>query len=155
MTFAACIASSIILSVHRNIVHRNNEILICLCTGTKDKNPCLCTGTLQIILFVHESTKTHWSVCAQEHQKPPTRLTSDAAKNSHYTFILPQYSQHKGSINPAVVLQALFSPKTSILIQKRPLYSGNLNSKAPGDSKNAFLHWGDVLGDSDDFAESS
>ena len=59
MTFAACIASSIILSVHRNIVHRNNEILICLCTGTKDKNPCLCTGT--------KGGKN--LVCAQEHYK--------------------------------------------------------------------------------------
>jgi len=40
---------------------------------------------------------------------------------------------------------ALFNPKTSILIQKRHPYTGNLNSETSGDSKNAFLHWGDVL----------
>ena len=41
---------------------------------------------------------------------------------------------------------ALFNPKTSFLIQKRHPYTGN--SETPGDSKNAFLHWGDVLGSS-------
>ena len=35
---------------------------------------------------------------------------------------------------------ALFNPDTSILIQKRHPYTGNLNSETPGDSKNAFLH---------------
>jgi len=40
------------------------------------------------------------------------------------------------------VLFALFNPKTSILIQKRHPYTGNLNSEMPGDSKNAFLHYG-------------
>ena len=39
---------------------------------------------------------------------------------------------------------ALFNPKTHILIQIRHPYTGNLNSEMPGDSKNAFLHWGDV-----------
>jgi len=41
---------------------------------------------------------------------------------------------------------ALFTHKISILIQKRYPYTGNLNSERPGDSKNVFLHWGDVLG---------
>jgi len=41
---------------------------------------------------------------------------------------------------------ALFNPETSILIQKLSFYSGNLNSETPGDSKNAFLRWGDVSG---------
>ncbi len=40
---------------------------------------------------------------------------------------------------------ALFSPETSILIQKRHPYAGNLNSETSGDSKNTFLHCGDVL----------
>ncbi len=40
---------------------------------------------------------------------------------------------------------ALFNPKTCILIQKRHPYTGNLNSETSGDSKNAFLHCGDVL----------
>ena len=40
---------------------------------------------------------------------------------------------------------ALFNPKTSILIQKRHPYNGNLKSETLGDSKNEFLHWGDVL----------
>ena len=39
---------------------------------------------------------------------------------------------------------ALFGPKMSILIQKRHPYTGNLNSETSGDSKNAFLHCGDV-----------
>ena len=40
---------------------------------------------------------------------------------------------------------ALFHPKTSILIQKRHPYAGNLNSETSGDSKNALLHCGDAL----------
>ncbi len=40
---------------------------------------------------------------------------------------------------------ALFNPQTPILIQKRHPCTGNLNSETLGDSKNAFLHWGDVL----------
>ena len=36
--------------------------------------------------------------------------------------------------------------RTFVLIQKRHPYTGNLNSEMPGDSKNAFLHCGDVLG---------
>ncbi len=39
-----------------------------------------------------------------------------------------------------------FDPKTSILMQKLHSCSGNLNSGAPGDSSNAFLHCGVVLG---------
>jgi len=39
----------------------------------------------------------------------------------------------------------LFSILKLVLIQKRHPYTGNLNSETPGDSKNAFLHWGDVL----------
>ena len=34
----------------------------------------------------------------------------------------------------------------SIAIQKRHPYTGNVNSETSGDSKNAFLHCGDVLG---------
>jgi hypothetical protein len=41
---------------------------------------------------------------------------------------------------------ALLSPEMSILIQKRPCYSGNLNSETPGDSTNTYLHWEDVVG---------
>ena len=41
-------------------------------------------------------------------------------------------------------LAALFNPETSILIQKRHPYTGNLNLETPGDSKDAFLYWGDV-----------
>ncbi len=33
----------------------------------------------------------------------------------------------------------------SILIQKRHPHTGNLNSETSGDSRNAFLHCGDVL----------
>ncbi len=44
------------------------------------------------------------------------------------------------------LLHALFNPETSILIQKHRPYIGNLNSETPGDSKKAFLHWGDYLG---------
>ena len=40
--------------------------------------------------------------------------------------------------------QALLSPKTSVLIQKRHPYTGNLNRETSGDSTNAFLHCGDV-----------
>jgi len=41
---------------------------------------------------------------------------------------------------------ALFNPRKSILIQKCHPYTGNLNSETLGDSKNAFLHWGNALG---------
>ncbi len=36
---------------------------------------------------------------------------------------------------------ALFNPETSISCQKRHPYTGNLNSKTPGDSENVFFHW--------------
>ena len=39
---------------------------------------------------------------------------------------------------------ALFNSETSVSIQKRHPYTGNLNSETSGDSKNAFLHCGDV-----------
>ncbi len=41
---------------------------------------------------------------------------------------------------------ALFNPETRISVQKRHPCTRNLNRETPGDSKNAFLHWGDVLG---------
>ena len=40
---------------------------------------------------------------------------------------------------------ALLNPETSILIQKRHPYTRNVNSETLRDSKNAFLHWGDVF----------
>ena len=42
-----------------------------------------------------------------------------------------------------VTVVALFNPNTSISIQKRHPYTGNLNVKLSGDRKNAFLHCGD------------
>ena len=45
---------------------------------------------------------------------------------------------------------SLFNHKTSILNQKRHPYSGILNRETSGDSKNAFLHRGDVLGQQQD-----
>jgi len=44
-----------------------------------------------------------------------------------------------------LTLSALFNPETSVVIQKRHPYTGNLNSETSGDSKYAFLHCGDVL----------
>ncbi len=41
---------------------------------------------------------------------------------------------------------ALINPETSVSIQKCHTYTSNLNSETPADSKNAFLHCGDVLG---------
>ena len=41
---------------------------------------------------------------------------------------------------------ALLNPKTSIFVQKRHPYTANLNSEMSGDSKNVFLHCGDVIG---------
>ena len=40
---------------------------------------------------------------------------------------------------------AHFNPETSILIQQRHPYTGNLNSETSWDSKKAFLHCEDVL----------
>ena len=42
----------------------------------------------------------------------------------------------------------LTSSKTSIVVQKRHPYTGNLNSEVSGDIKNAFLPCGDVLANS-------
>ncbi len=39
---------------------------------------------------------------------------------------------------------ALSNPKMSIVSQKRHPYTGILNSEMSGDSKNVFLHCGDV-----------
>ncbi len=41
--------------------------------------------------------------------------------------------------------KALFNPETSVLIQKHHPYTGILNSETSGDSKNEFLHCGDVV----------
>ena len=41
---------------------------------------------------------------------------------------------------------ALLNPEISTSIQIHHPYTGNLNSETPGDSKNTFLHCGDVLG---------
>ena len=43
-------------------------------------------------------------------------------------------------------LTALFNPEMSILTHNRHPCTGNLNSETSGDSKNAFLHCGDVVG---------
>lgn len=43
---------------------------------------------------------------------------------------------------------ALFNPVTSIVFQKCHPYTGNVISETLGDSQNALLHWGDVLGGS-------
>jgi len=42
--------------------------------------------------------------------------------------------------------EALLNPETSISIQKRHPYTGNLNLETSGDSKNAFLHCQDLVG---------
>ncbi len=65
--------------------------------------------------------------------KTPIKSQAVASASAARSLILPD-------------LNALFNPETSILIQKRHPYTGNLNSETLGDSKNAFLHWGDVLG---------
>ncbi len=52
----------------------------------------------------------------------------------------------------AVVKGQLLSIPTAILIQRCHPYTGNLNSETPGDSENAFLHWGDVHEQSQDCA---
>ena len=58
-------------------------------------------------------------------------------------WICSQYSQQE--MLSCIDRVALFNPETSILIQKRHPYTGNLNSEMLGDSKNVFQHWGDVL----------
>jgi len=60
----------------------------------------------------------------------------------------PQSALQFFSSNPSTAMYpyALLNLETSVSSQKRPHYSGKLNSKMPGDSKNAFfLHCGDVL----------
>ncbi len=39
---------------------------------------------------------------------------------------------------------AVFDTETSILIENRHPYTGNVNSEMPGDRQNAFLHCGDA-----------
>jgi len=68
-------------------------------------------------------------------------------------FLFRQYAQKQGGIlgDDMVIFYsfirplALLHPETSISIQKRHPYTGNLNSETSGDSKNAFLHCGDAL----------
>ena len=47
------------------------------------------------------------------------------------------------------VLVALSNPETFILTQKHHPYTRNINQEMPGESKNAFLHFGDGLGSSE------
>jgi len=44
---------------------------------------------------------------------------------------------------------ALVNPENPVLIQKRYPYTGNLNSKMSGDSKNTFFHCGDLFAPSE------
>ena len=43
---------------------------------------------------------------------------------------------------------ALFNPKMYVFTQK-PFFNGNLTSETTGDSRDAFLHWGDIFGTHD------
>ncbi len=55
-------------------------------------------------------------------------------------------SQHGSTPLPAAAgITALFNPKTSISIQTRHPYTGNLNSETSEDSQNAFLYCGDIF----------
>ena len=54
----------------------------------------------------------------------------------------------RGAVGSTERAEARFNPETSISIQKRHPYDGNLNSQTLGDSENAFLHCGDVIGSS-------
>ena len=63
--------------------------------------------------------------------------------------VADKHDRQVSESNPVHYLQkhaALFTPETAISCQKRHPYPGSLNSGTPGDSKNAFFHWGDVLG---------
>ena len=53
---------------------------------------------------------------------------------------LKEFSQGSDGLT----FKALFNPKTSILLQERHPYTGNLNSEMRGDSKNAYRHRGDT-----------
>jgi hypothetical protein len=50
------------------------------------------------------------------------------------------------SVMQAGTCIALVRPEMSNLFSKRHPYTGNLDSETSGDSKNAFLHCGDVRG---------
>ena len=43
------------------------------------------------------------------------------------------------------LIACLCNPKTSFVLQNRPLYTGNLHSETPGGSTNVVLHRGNVL----------
>ncbi len=53
--------------------------------------------------------------------------------------------QMQAAYIPAGSTWLISNPETSVLIQKRHPYTGNLNPKTSRDRKNVFLHCGDVL----------
>jgi len=81
------------------------------------------------------------SVCATPRPEEP--LCRPPCCQVQLCFALHCCSTATCSCTQHETLSALFNPKTSILIP----YTGDLHSESPGDSKNAFLHWGDVLAD--------
>ncbi len=80
------------------------------------------------------------------HAKLHTKAPCLPKLSSHgFWHTLPKHLEsvhifHAPHAHPA----ALFKTETSILSQKRHPYTGNLNSGTSGDTKNAFLHCGDV-----------
>ena len=70
----------------------------------------------------------------------------DHVKHVGVTLHVPSKADLRAMSECLQLQKALINPKTSILIQKRHPYTRNLNSEMSGDSENAFLHCGDVLG---------
>ena len=85
------------------------------------------------------------------YMKPSTfdrcAMSTPASEEEHTCHLFWQYNMHACTHRLRACSGCMrFStfPEKCILIQKRHPYTGNLNSETSGDSKNTFLHCGDV-----------
>lgn len=111
----------------------------------RDHSPCFCCFLLSG--SPNGSTSAHHPHPAQAPQSWPCR-TRPIRKGPGAFTVQPRMQAPESwpcRRRPVKTGSGAFNPKTSSVTKRRPFYSGNLSSDTPGDSRQAFLHWGDVI----------
>ena len=138
----------------------------------ENKSTLFCKDQTDITYYILQSRITHYILLQPTHhtvhlqmqlvhkyktlyQRPYLHRNMFLCKAVCHTLLLWAYwpaalmarpNARSCECNDSSVHGALSNPKTSILIQKRHPYTGNLNSETCGDSQKTCLHCGDVLG---------
>ena len=112
---------------------------VCCCCG------CFCCqddNMLRIVLWCcscHACChRKHCTGCKHDH----SQVQDKKVRNNALLDTIGCLSRFPANVQEA---SRSFQSQNVYFIQKHPFYSGNPNSETPGDSKNAFLYWGDVI----------